>query len=270
MDTTSSNKVIIDLTKVSYWTPEEGYAEHYLEDTGMLPEIDDEDTVESMVSRHSELEGISYPIVKEVGTPYIERALASVHPEYKVSRVSDLLNETLGFDAARGIGIEHDGRENGIEITHTAESIKKLQELYGGFEGYDLTDMTIQALADGVEGASTDYAAIIDLAWGCVDKAFDEEIKKAEEAEEAEWRAEEAEHEAYLEKMYQRLEEARKLSKLDTDEFDGRAETLTDCLDDILELSPRQIAQILRAMQLSYQGGRAKEYLEMKKAGEIK
>lgn len=184
MDTTSSNKVIIDLTKVSYWTPEEGYAEHYLEDTGMLPEIDDEDTVESMVSRHSELEGVKYSIVKEVGTPYIERALASMYPAYKVSRVSDLLNETLGFDVARGIDIKHDGRKNGVEITYTDEAVKKLKELYGGFEGYDLSDMTIQALADGVEGASTDYGAIIDLAWGCIDDEFDSAIKKAEEADE--------------------------------------------------------------------------------------
>ena len=267
---TNSNKVIIDLTKVSYWTAEEGYTEHYLEDTGILPELDSESTVERMVSMHSELEGISYSIVKEVGTPYIEQALMSVHPNYKVGRISDLLEEILGFEAMRGVDIEHDGRENGIEITYTAEAVKKLKELYAEYEDYNLVDMTIQALADVVERTPIDNSAIIDLAWGCIDTAFDEEIKKAEEQEEGEWEAEEAEYEEFLEKLEQRFVEARKLSDLDPSEFDDRAETLMDCMDDIHELSPRQIAQILRAMQLSYQGGRAKEHLEMKKAGEIK
>ena len=55
MDKTSNNKVIIDLTKVSYWTKEEGYEEHTLEESGILPDLDDDDTVERMVSMHSEL-----------------------------------------------------------------------------------------------------------------------------------------------------------------------------------------------------------------------
>ena len=160
----TNNKVIIDLTKVSYWTAEEGYEEHYLEYTGILPALDNENTVERMVSMHSEVENISYPIVKEVGTPYIEEALMRVHPEYKVGRINDLLEEVLGFEAMRGVGIEHDGRENGIEITYTDEAIKKLQERYSDFEGYDLSDMTMQALADGVEMTSLDNSAIIDLA----------------------------------------------------------------------------------------------------------
>ena len=187
--TSSSNKVIIDLTKVSYWTAEEGYTEHYLEDTGILPELDSESTVERMVSMHSEVENISYPIVKEVGTPYIEEALMRVHPKYKVGRINDLLEEVLGFEAMRGVGIEHDGRENGIEITYTAEAVEKLKELYAEYEDYNLTDMTIQALADGVDMTSLDNSAIIDLAWGCIDAAFDEEIKKAvaEEEDEDEW-----------------------------------------------------------------------------------
>lgn len=186
MDKTINNEVIIDLTKVSYWTKEEGYEEHTLEESGILPDLDDDDTVERMVSMHSELEGISYNIVKEVGTPYIERALRLVRPEYKVSRISDLLVEILGFDAMYGVGIEHDGRENGIKITYTDEAIKKLKELYSEYEGYDLSAMTIQALADGVEVTRIDNGAIIDLAWGCIGDEFDAEIEKAV-AEEDEW-----------------------------------------------------------------------------------
>ena len=86
----------------------------------------------------------------------------------------------------RGVGIEHDGRENGIEITYTDEAIKKLKELYAEYEDYNITDMTIQALADGVERTPIDNSAIIDLAWGCIDEAFDKEIEKAV-AEENEW-----------------------------------------------------------------------------------
>lgn len=185
MATTSNNKVILDLTKVSYWTKEEGYEEHYLEDTGILPDLDD-DTVESMVATHSELEGLSYRIVKEVGTPYIEQALERVRPEYKVGRINDLLEEILGFEVMRGVDIEHDGRENGVEITYTDEAAKKLQEIYSEFEDYDLSDMTMQALADGVETARLDNSAIIDLAWGYIDEAFDKEIEKAV-AEDDEW-----------------------------------------------------------------------------------
>lgn len=268
MATNKNNKVIIDLSKVSYWTKEEGYEEHYLEDTGILPELDD-DTVERMVSMHSELEGISYHIVQEVGTPYIEQALRRIHPEYKVGRINDLLEEILGLEVMRGVDIEHDGRKNGVEITYTDEAVKKLQELYCEFEDYDLSDMTMQALADGVERTELNKSAIIDVAWGRIDEAFDNEIKKAEEAEEDEWRAEEAEYEAFLKKVELHFEEARRLSDLDADEFDYQAETLKDCMDDILALSPIQIAQILRAMQLSHQGGRVKEYLEMKKSKEI-
>ena len=185
MATNKNNKVIIDLTKVSYWTKEDGYEEHYLEDTGILPELDD-DTVERMVSMHSELEGISYHIVQEVGTPYIEQALRCVYPEYKVGRINDLLEEILGLEAMHGVDIKHDGRENGVEITYTDEAVKKLQELYSEFEDYDLSDMTMQALADGVERTVLDNSAIIDLAWGCIDEAFDKEIEKAV-SEEDEW-----------------------------------------------------------------------------------
>ena len=186
MDKTSNNKVILDLTKVSYWTKEEGYEEYYLEDTGILPELDDEDTVEHMIFMHSEVAGVSYNIVKEVGTPYIEQALRCVYPEYKVGRINDLLEEILGIEVMRGVDIEHDGRENGVEITYTDEAVKKLQELYSEFEDYDLSDMTMQALADGVERTVLDNSAIIDLAWGCIDEAFDKEIEKAV-AEEDEW-----------------------------------------------------------------------------------
>lgn len=186
MDTTSNNKVILDLTKVSYWTKEEGYEEHYLEDTGILPELDDDNTVDHMIFMHSEIAGISYNIVKEVGTPYIERTLRCVHPEYKVSRINDLLEEALGFEVMRGVDIKHDGRENGVEITYTDEAVKKLQELYSEFEDYDLSDMTMQALADGVETTRLDNSAIIDLAWGRIDEDFDKEIEKAV-AEEDEW-----------------------------------------------------------------------------------
>mgnify|MGYP000891002234 FL=1 len=186
MDKTSNNKVILDLTKVSYWTKEEGYEEYYLEDTGILPELDDDDTVEHMIFMHSELHNLSYNVVKEVGTPYIEQALISAYPTYKVWRISDLLSETLGFDIERGIDIKDDGRKNGVEITYTDEAVKKLQELYSEFEDYDLSDMTMQALADGVKGARTSYDGIIDLAWGHINEAFDKEIEKAV-AEEDEW-----------------------------------------------------------------------------------
>ena len=186
MATNKNNKVILDLTKVSYWTKEEGYEEHYLEDTGILPDLDDDDTVENMIFMHSEVAGISYNIVKEVGTPYIEQALRCVRPEYKVGRINDLLEEILGLEVMRGVDIRHDGRENGVEITYTDEAVKKLQELYSEFEGYNLTDMTVQALADGVETTRLDNSAIIDLAWGCIDEAFDKEIEKAV-AEDDEW-----------------------------------------------------------------------------------
>lgn len=186
MDKTSNNKVIIDLTKVSYWTKEEGYKEYYLEDTGILPSIDDDDTVEHMVFMHSELHNLSYNVVKEVGTPYIEQALISTYPTYKVWRISDLLSETLGFDIELGVDIKDDGRKNGVEITYTDEAIKKLQELYSEFEDYDLSDMTMQALADGVEGARINYDAIIDLAWSHIDDEFDDAVKKADD-ERYEW-----------------------------------------------------------------------------------
>lgn len=238
MDTTSSNKVSLNLRTLSYWDDDDrDYVDRPIGYTGVLYEIDG--LVEHMIDMHSDLHDLDPRMVKEVGEIYIERALEEYFPVYKVDRIVDLLNTALGSDVMAGVDVKHDGREYGIEITYTDEAVEKLQDLCSDYEGYDLAAQTMQALVDSVASTRESFSLIIDNAWGYVDEAFDEEIKKAEEDEE-----DEEDEETDL------VEEARKLSEL------GR-QTFVDCLDtleryvDINQFTPQQISDLLDAMYAS-------------------
>lgn len=268
MEAKNKNQVTLDLRTIAYWSEEENsYVEKHVEDTSIFYHLD-EDLVDYMINMHADLHGISYYTVKEAGEGYIESAIDDFFPEYKVLRVRDLLEETLGFDIMKGVEVEDEGSRYGIKITYTDEAIKKLNDLYSEYGGYELADKTMQAIVDGLASAKTDYDMVVDCVWSCIDEGFDKDIQKILDEEKAEEEAEEDEREKYLADVEKRLEEARKISKLTEEEFDNQAERLADKVDDILEFSPKQLSDILLAMQLAYQFGRVQEYLDAKKEAE--
>lgn len=268
MEAKNKNQVTLDLRTIAYWSEEENnYVEKHIEDTSVFYHLD-EDLVDYMINMHADLHGISYHTVKEAGEGYIESAIDDFFPEYKVLRVRDLLEETLGFDIMKGVEVEDEGSRYGIRITYTDEAIKKLNDLYSEYGDYELADKTMQAIVDGLGSAKTDYDMVVDCVWSCIDEGFDKDIQKILDEEKAEELAEEAEREKYLADVEKRLEEARKISKLTEEEFEMQAETLRERVEDILEFSPKQLAEVLYAMQIAYQWGKNTEYTRLTKKGD--
>ena len=266
METKKFTEVTFDLEQVSFWDEDYGYKTWPIEWTDILPFLEDEeDLIESMIFDHSENAGISSNLVKEVGEGYIESALSKAQPTFNISRIGDLLEHILGFETMLGVDVTESEGAFTFTFKYSDESVQKLKERYSEYEDYNLSDMTMQALYDASVEVTLDYPEIEELAWGYISDGFDEAIQKALDEEEAEEKAEEEAHKQYLEEVEVRRENAWKWSyELSKEEFDEHFDRLWEYVDDILKITPKQLSQIIFAMEISFRVGRNYDYLKSK------